>query len=37
MMPGARYARVAMVVVAVVVVAGLILSMVAAPAAVPAP
>jgi hypothetical protein len=34
-MPGTRYARVAMIAVAVVVVAGLILAMVAAPAAAP--
>jgi putative copper export protein len=36
-MPGTRFARVAMIVVAVLVVAGLILSMVAAPGAAPVP
>ena len=36
MMPGTRYARAIMVIVALVVVAGLVLAMVAAPASVPA-
>jgi len=35
-MPGTRYARVAMGAVAIVVVVGLVLAMVAAPASVPA-
>jgi hypothetical protein len=35
-MPGTRYARVAMIAVAVVVIIGLVLAMVAAPASVPA-
>jgi hypothetical protein len=35
-MPGTRYARAAMIAVALVVVVGLVLAMIAAPASVPA-